>query len=172
MHPKALYSKFVRTVYGVKPRCLLMKKTLLLMIMMLVLAGLALADDHVTQPVALTEGPGLEICRQLLDNHDFLGIELPAYMPFRTERFNIYTFDGEAVGLVELQDKAVTTVECATYEEEYTYDVYIKDYETVDMLFVTDDPLGVYKQHLKDDNIKIEGKTFGKKLQYFFFSVG
>lgn len=100
--------------------------------------------------------------------------QIPRQVPFlgsdENINFHLQMNDGmETVMGVKLRDKKVT--EITDRIEDWTLRVDLTE-NTLEKLMNSDDPLNDLRSALKNKEIKIQGKTFGKKVKAAFFKFG
>lgn len=115
---------------------------------------------------------GDELCAYLTEDLGVTtGMEIPSYVPYSNEVFNIYTKDGQTVGSVVIEESVVTGISCEETEGA-TYNIYISGKSTIDDVINSSSKADVIDQKLDDDEIVIEGQTFTKRVKNFFTVLG
>lgn len=90
------------------------------------------------------------------------GFELPGYVPYKNEKFNIYTNEGLDVGTLILENKKFKGFD-RVISEDFTYKIYLKDMETINSIINSENPLDKFNELKKSKELKIEAKgVFGK----------
>lgn len=100
----------------------------------------------------------------------FLGYQIPKEIPFTTENINIYLNNTFYSNLI-LKNKSITDFYC-TPSKNNTYDIYIENSTTVLNLISSNNTLKTAQRMIKNNQIKIKGITFSKKIKTFFLKIG
>lgn len=103
---------------------------------------------------------------------EVLGEQIPKEVPFQDEILNIYLEESFFLGLT-VERGNLTDLNCEPYEEN-TYDLRVKDVGVLLSGFQVEGakPLDVILENLSNGNVEITGKTFGKKVKWFFATLG
>ena len=135
----------------------IMRKIILVMFALL-LATAVLAD-------------GSEICDYIINHEKFsVGKTLPDKVPYSNEVANLYTLDEELIGHIIIVDKIVTEMNC-TEVVEPTYNVYIKDVDTIKDIESAESPADEVDDKMSAGDIIIKGTSFGKKTKALFTRI-
>jgi uncharacterized membrane protein len=114
--------------------------------------------------IILAQTPS-EICDYLNTNYkDLEGQELPSFIPYKNEIFNIYTNDDLEIGYLEIKDGTIQKFECNMHDKP-TYKVFIQGLETFEKIESSDDPIGTLNTMISNKEIKIEGQTMFKSMK-------
>jgi len=103
-------------------------------------------------------------CQSIIQYKDsIIGQELPEKVPVTNEILNIYISD-ESYGFIQIENKVVTDFGCEK-KEKATYDLLIKDENTLFSFMESDDPMNTLIEKLNDREINLKGKKFSKKIK-------
>lgn len=118
----------------------------------------------------------LELTPELIDSFgcpgllqygpEIIGIQIPSQVPYKNEIINVY-IKNEIFGNIIVEEKIVTNISCSENQEK-TYDVYIKDYQTIFDIIENEDNISTLKSKLENKEIQIKRANMGKKLKWFF----
>ena len=111
------------------------------------------------------------ICTALQNTGMTAGMDVPGYVPYKNERINVYTNEGQVVASVILTDKTVTSLTCNSTTDP-TMNVYVQDAQTVTDVFNAASPIDAAHQKVKAGAVRIEGVTPAKKVKTFFAKIG
>lgn len=110
------------------------------------------------------------LCEKLIDVASE-GKIMPSFAPFDDEVFNIYDLEENSIGHVSIEEGVIVETKCEIVDDEKaTYDVFVKDSETIDAIKSAESPAKAYKNALKEGSIEIKGKSFGKGLKIGFIN--
>jgi hypothetical protein len=98
-----------------------------------------------------------------LNKEAFTSVEIPSFVPYTNEIFNIYS-QNQTIGNFIIEDKKIKSFTC-NLSSEPTYDIEIKDVNTINDFLKTEDYLGLYNQKIDNEEIKIKGTKFGKNIK-------
>jgi hypothetical protein len=97
-------------------------------------------------------------------------IELPKFIPYKNEIFNIYVNDS-VVASLKIEDRIVKDFMCES-QEKSTYNVYLSSWDVVDTISESENTIDSLKENMKNKNITIKGVGFGKQVKGFFSKMG
>ncbi len=109
-------------------------------------------------------------CNQIAFLVSHLNATIPSFVPYTNEVFNFYIGE-EFFAEIVLEEKQVKEAFCEVNEER-TYDVYIKDIQTIKDISDSENPLDEYHSKKSAGEIQIKGATFGKSVKQFFVNIG
>ena len=104
------------------------------------------------------------LCRLFLSRFDFTGKEIPSFVPFSYEVFNLFTFANQSVASVEIADRKIVGVNCSRHRNA-TYEVFFKDLDVLTRITTADYVLDAYRYEKKQGNIKLVGVRFGQMVK-------
>ena len=108
-------------------------------------------------------------CENALEYKDrIVGQSVPEQAPFKSEVINLYISE-EPFGHVALEEKKIKDLSCLK-NENYDYEVYFKDTETITKLLESEDTLETYKELKKSGDIEVKAKGLGKKVKLGFIN--
>ncbi|MBW2968164.1 hypothetical protein KY362_06780 [Candidatus Woesearchaeota archaeon] len=111
------------------------------------------------------DAPEVQLCDYVLTNFRInKGNQIGSRFTYSDETFNAYLADGTPVGHLVLRDKKVFQVGCEV-QQTPTYNVYVKDLQTVRDVFNAADKIDMFDDKLSDGSIRIEGQRFTKKVK-------
>lgn len=99
-----------------------------------------------------------------------IGGEIPSYVPYKNERFNIYTLDKKPVGSIVSEKGVLKDISCETISDP-SYNLYLKDLTTIKNVFDSEKPLKAFNKEKSEGNIDIEGQTVSKSLKAGFTNI-
>ncbi len=115
---------------------------------------------------------GEELCNHIFAKTNIeIGTSVPKMIPYKNERFNVYTNENELVGHLIFEDGLVTSYNCEAIEEP-TYTVMIKGKQTINDIMDSESPIKVLNQKLNNKEINLHGVNFGKQFKGFMSKLG
>ncbi|MCW8965403.1 MAG: hypothetical protein OQK82_01755 [Candidatus Pacearchaeota archaeon] len=107
---------------------------------------------------------------QNIDQNELSNIEVPSYIPYTDEIFNFYVKEEILNGSIILENKTVTSANCQENQNP-TYNIYIKNLETIKDFADSNNTLELYNQKIKNKEIEIKGATLTKKIKMAFINL-
>lgn len=109
-----------------------------------------------------------------LENYksEIINQKIPDQIPLQDEILNLYLNESFFMGIT-IENRTITDLNCSPYEEN-TYDLNVKDVQALllELQVEEADIFEVILNNLNNGNIEIEGKNFGKQLNWFFINLG
>ena len=134
----------------------------------IIIATLILASIFATGLVS-AEG----ICSYIQDDlQATVGKEIPSYIPYGNEVFNVKSSETEKVGYIAIEDSVITDIGCNDSLENATYVLYVKNLDTVKTIATSESPADALDQAMSDGDLTLEGQSFGKKLKASIMRFG
>lgn len=96
--------------------------------------------------------------------------EIPSFVPYKNEIFNIYLLEENLNTSLILEDSQIKEIKCQENQKP-TYNVYIKNLNTIKDFQNSSDFLELYNQKTKNKEIELKGATFTKKLKLTFTKI-
>jgi hypothetical protein len=123
--------------------------------------------------VAATSAFASDICSDAMDQLTITeGATIPDFIPYKNDVMNVYTGENETVGYVAIEDGKLAAFACNESSPDYTYRVYIESAQTIEDIVIADAPADALDDKMSEGEIRIEGRTFGKKVKSFFTRIG
>lgn len=99
------------------------------------------------------------------------GLFIPGWLPYKDDRFNMYTLNSTAIGHITFEKGVITSINCTTISNP-TFNVYLKDDKTISDIYDSKSPAGAYEAKKRAGDIRIEGIGFTKKTKGAFTNFG
>ncbi len=142
-----------------------MKKLLTILIILLIVPFV-----YANNETAGSEGK--ELCDYIFTKTNIeMGTSVPKMIPYKNERFNVFTNEDELVGHLIFENGLVTSYNCESIEEP-TYNVIVKGKSTIDDIMDSESPIKVLNKKLGNKEIDLKGVTFGKQFKGFMTKLG
>jgi len=126
----------------------------------------------IPEPELISANVGVDLCNYVFNSISIeTGTAVPSAIPYKEERFNIYTLTNSPVGNLILTDGVVESYSCDTIENP-TFNVYIEGKDTIDEILGAESMVDELVSKLNSKEIKVEGQTTGKKIKGFFTKIG
>ena len=106
-------------------------------------------------------------CEEIMAKIDMVGQQIPSGVPFQNELVNLMITEEGLEGHIEIVDGKIVAVDCGL-SEEATFDLAVKDFETLEEIGQEENPVDAYNEMRKSGEITIEATGFGKKIKLFF----
>jgi len=146
-----------------------MKKILLTLLLIILSVSIVSAINE-TNIQELSEGQ--ELCNYIFERTSIeIGTSVPKLIPYSNERFNIYTTEQELVGHLIFEKGIVTSYNCEAIDNP-TYNVTIKNKQTVNNIMDSESPIKELNRKLNNKEINLVGTTYSKKIKGFFTRLG
>lgn len=110
-----------------------------------------------------------DICNYIKEKVE-VGGEIPGFIPFQDERFNIYNFDNEVIGHLISEDGVLTSISCTNITNP-SYNLYINSLEVAQMIGEGESSLRQFNEAKAKNLIRLEGTSFGKKVKGSITSI-
>lgn len=131
-------------------------------LLLLISIGFVMAEDFTFEQME---------CQSILQyKSEIIGIEIPEEVPLNSEIINLYLSEN-IYGHIVLENKVVEDFDC-TENEEATYDVFIKDEQTLWDIYEAEDVADMMLEKFSNKEIKLKGKTFSNKIKAVFARIG
>ena len=142
-----------------------MKKLITILIILLIVPFVFADNETVSSE-------GKELCDYIFAKTNIkMGTSVPKMIPYKNERFNVFTNKDELVGHLIFEDGLVTSYNCESIEEP-TYNVIVKGKSTIDDIMDSESPIKVLNKKLGNKEIDLKGVTFGKQFKGFMTKLG
>ena len=143
-----------------------MKKIIYLLIILILVAGAFAVSETQEEDTS-------DLCRYIIQKANIpVGTKIPGiFMQYKNDRFNVYTHEGNAIGHLTLSNGYVAEFNCQSIDNP-TYDVIIKDKETVDYVLNSEKRIKALSEKINNKEITINGINFGKDVKSFITKVG
>ncbi len=110
-----------------------------------------------------------DFCSYLTDEVGVIpGVSVPNSLPYKNEITNVYTLDREVVGMIVIKDGKIESTSCNSTTENATYNLFIKDQQTIEDILSSEKPVDVLNEKIKSQDIILEGTKTSKKIKGFF----
>ena len=120
----------------------------------------------------LTAVASASVCENIIQDLKLrTGLYMPKFLPYKNERFNVYTLQNETVGHMIIEKGVITSVNC-TQIENPTYLLYIKDDIAVKEIKNNDKPAKDLDKKIAAAEIKLRGASFTKKVKGTLTRIG
>ncbi len=137
-----------------------MKKLLTILIILLIVPFVYAGNET-------TNSEGKELCDYIFAKTNIeIGTSVPKMIPYKNERFNVFTNQDEPVGHLIFEDGLVTSYNCEQIEEP-TYNVIVVGKSTIDDIRDSESPIKALNEKLGNKEIDLNGVTFGKQFKGF-----
>ncbi len=109
-------------------------------------------------------------CQKYVDDAISNKVEVPKLIPYKNEIFNFYMNDSIVASAI-IRDRKLLTATC-NESENPTYNIFLKDWETVEKVSISDKPVDKLNELISKKDIDIKGVGFSKKFKGFFTKLG
>jgi len=104
-----------------------------------------------------------EICDYIMDDIKMKeGMFVPKFIPYSTDSFNIYS-GNNSVGNIIIDEKKVKSLGCDSINDS-TYNVYIKNVDTLKDIFTAEKQVDVLNEKLSNKDIVVTTDGFFKNM--------
>ncbi len=106
-------------------------------------------------------------CENALNyKEQIVGNEIPSEAPFNDEIINVY-ISNETYGNLVIEESVIKDFSCVE-NEDASYEIRIKDLQTMKDFVESEDFIQTYKDMKKSGDLEIKGIGFGKKIKLAF----
>ena len=99
----------------------------------------------------------------------FLGGEIPSFIPYQNEIFNMY-LGNESFGHLSIEGGVLSDFSCEK-SEDATYELIISNENIFENLNSNSSVVDTLNEKIKSKEIEINGLSFGKKAKWFFTKI-